>query len=47
MIKELCYKDFVMTFETENWKIAPKAGRILNDIKEGKLPDTYGWLWKI
>ena len=47
MVKELCYNDFVMTFETEKWKIAPQIGRTLNDIKEGKTEDKYGWLWKI
>ena len=47
MVKELCYNDFVMTFETEKWKIAPQVGRILNDIKEGKAEDKYGWLWKV
>ena len=47
MVKELCYNDFVMTFETEKWKIAPQVGRTLNDIKEGKAEDKYGWLWKV
>jgi len=47
MVKELCYNDFVMTFETEKWKIAPQVGRTLNDIKEGKADDKYGWLWKV
>ncbi len=47
MIKELSYKDFVMTFETKNWKIAPGIGRTLNDIKEGRLEDKYGWLLKV
>ncbi len=47
MIKELCYQDFVMTFETEKWKIAPQVGRILNAIKEGKKEDKYGWMVKV
>ncbi|MEO8822483.1 MAG: branched-chain amino acid aminotransferase [Ginsengibacter sp.] len=47
MIKELCYKEFVMTFDTEKWKIAPEVGRALKDIKEGKTEDKYGWLWKV
>lgn len=47
MIKELCYQNFVMTFETEKWKIAPQVGRILNEIKEGKAEDKYGWLMKV
>src|SRR5690242_869390 len=47
MIKELRYRDFVMTFETEKWKIAPQIGRTMADIKEGRLEDKYGWLVKV
>jgi branched-chain amino acid aminotransferase len=47
MIKELRYQDFVMTFETEKWKIAPEVGRTLNAIKEGKTEDKYGWMVKV
>ncbi|HTQ65921.1 MAG TPA: branched-chain amino acid aminotransferase [Puia sp.] len=46
-IKELCYKDFSMKFETEKWKIAPTVKKILTDIREGKKEDKYGWLFKI
>jgi branched-chain amino acid aminotransferase len=47
MIKELRYKDFVMTFETEKWKIAPEVKRRMNEIKEGKAEDKYGWMVKV
>ncbi len=47
MIKELCYRDFVMTFETEKWKIAPEVGRTMTAIKEGKTEDKYGWMLKV
>lgn len=47
MIKELRYQDFVMTFETEKWKIAPEVGRTMNAIKEGKAEDKYGWMVKL
>ncbi|MGN6604224.1 MAG: branched-chain amino acid aminotransferase [Ginsengibacter sp.] len=47
MIKELRYRDFVMTFETEKWKIAPQIGRTMADIKEGRAEDKYGWLVKV
>ena len=47
MIKELRYEDFVMTFETNKWKVAPEVGRTLNEIKEGKAEDKYGWMVKI
>jgi len=47
MIKELRYEDFVMTFDTEKWKISPEVGRKLNAIKEGKTEDKYGWMVKV
>lgn len=46
LIKELRYKDFVMIFETEKWKVAPEVKRRLNDIKEGRVEDKYGWMVK-
>ncbi len=47
MIKELRYQDFVMTFETEKWEIAPEVGRTMNAIKEGRTEDKYGWMVKV
>lgn len=46
-IKELKYKDFVMTFNVDEWKAAPEMKRRLNDIREGRTADPYGWLYKI
>lgn len=46
-IMELRYKDFVMTFDIEKWKVAPEIKRRMSDIKEGKAEDKYGWLVKI
>ncbi|MEO6838989.1 MAG: branched-chain amino acid aminotransferase [Ginsengibacter sp.] len=46
-IKELRYKDFVMTFDTEKWKVAPEVKRRMNDIKEGRAEDKYGWMVKV
>lgn len=46
-IKELRYEDFVMTFETEKWKVGTEVKRRMSAIKEGKAPDTYGWLVKV
>ena len=46
-IKELVYKDFVMTFETEKWKVAPEVKRRLNDIKEGRAEDKYHWMIEV
>lgn len=47
LIKELRYKDFVMTFDTENWHIAPAVKNKMKDIKEGKADDKYGWMVKV
>ncbi len=47
LIKELCYRDFVMDFDTEKWKIAPEVKGKLNEIKEGKAEDKYGWMVKV
>jgi branched-chain amino acid aminotransferase len=46
-IKELKYKDFVMTFNVDEWKSAPEMKRRLNDIREGRTADKYGWMYKI
>lgn len=46
-IKELRYKDFIMTFDTEKWKVAPEVKRRMSDIKEGKAEDKYGWMVKV
>ena len=47
MIKELRYKDFIMEFNTDSWKTAPAIKKQLTDIREGKIEDKYGWMWKI
>jgi branched-chain amino acid aminotransferase len=46
-IKELRYKDFVMTFETEKWEVSPKIKRWLDDIHEGEREDKYEWMVKV
>jgi len=47
MIKELRYKDFVMDFDVENWKISTTVKKSLDDIRESRRDDIYGWMWKI
>jgi branched-chain amino acid aminotransferase len=47
LIKELRYKDFVMTFETEKWKTSPEIKRRMDAIKEGRAEDKYGWMVKV
>lgn len=46
-IKELRYKDFVMNFDTDKWKIAPEIKIRMADIKEGHVADRFGWMVKI
>jgi branched-chain amino acid aminotransferase len=46
-IKELRYKEEVLQFDTERWKIAPELKRRLTDIREGHTPDTHGWMVKV
>ena len=46
-IKELKYKDFVMAFDVAGWKTAPELRRWLTGIREGKIEDKYGWMYKI
>jgi branched-chain amino acid aminotransferase len=46
-IRELKYKDYIMTFDTSAFKTAPALRKILMDIREGKRPDTHGWLVKV
>jgi branched-chain amino acid aminotransferase len=47
LIKELRYKDFVMQFDTDNWKTAPTVKKWLTDIREGRREDKYNWMWKV
>jgi branched-chain amino acid aminotransferase len=47
MIKELKYKDFSMKFDVDNWQTAPGIKSKLNDIREGKVADTHGWMFKV
>lgn len=45
-IKELCYKDLVMQWDTATWKTAPQVKKILDDIRAGKKDDKWGWMVK-
>lgn len=47
MIRELRYKDFVMTFDTGHWKTAPALKKNLDAIREGRTADKYGWMMKV
>lgn len=47
LIKELRYKDFIMTFPVEKWKTAPALKTWLTDIRESRKEDKFNWMWKI
>lgn len=47
MIKELRYKEYSMHFDTDKWTVAPELKSRLNAIRDGKVPDTHGWMYKI
>ena len=47
MIKELCYRDLVMDFNVDKWKIAPQIKQRMTDIKLGRTPDIYNWMFKV
>lgn len=43
-IRELCYKDLVMEFNTKEWSIAPGIKKALQDIRFGRVEDVNNWL---
>ncbi len=47
MIRELKYQDYVMKFDTNTWKTSPEVKKRMNDIREGRVNDTHGWMYKI
>jgi branched-chain amino acid aminotransferase len=47
LIKELKYKDFVMNFDVRQWKTAPELKRRLDNIREGREADRFGWMFKV
>jgi branched-chain amino acid aminotransferase len=47
MIKELKYKDYVIHFDTDQWKISPELKKKITDIRESRVADKYGWMWKV
>jgi branched-chain amino acid aminotransferase len=46
-VKELSYSDFSMKFDTNSYKISPAVKKWLADIREGRQPDTRGWMVKV
>ncbi|MEP7320065.1 MAG: branched-chain amino acid aminotransferase [Panacibacter sp.] len=46
-IKELKYRHHIMQFDVAAWKIAPELRHWLTGIREGKVEDKFGWMYKI
>jgi len=46
-IKELKYKDHIMPFDLDKFTVSPAVKQQLDDIKEGRIADTHGWMFNI
>jgi len=46
-IKGLQYKDYSMQFDPESFATAMAIKKRMNEIKEGKAEDIYGWMFKV
>ena len=46
-IRELNYKGFSMPFDTDSYRLSAAVKAWLNDIREGKIADKYGWMLKV
>jgi len=46
-IRELNYKGFSMEFDTDKYTISTAVKKWLSDIREGRIADKYGWMWKV
>ena len=46
-VKELNYKGFRMEFNPDNYKISKSIKTWLNEIREGKREDKFGWMVKV
>ncbi|MBK7434143.1 MAG: branched-chain amino acid aminotransferase [Chitinophagaceae bacterium] len=47
LIRELRYKDYVMSFDVDKWQTAPELKRQLNAIRYGQMADNHGWMYKV
>ena len=47
LIKELRYKDYVMKFDIDLWKIGPAVKSRLNAIRYGQEEDKHGWMVRV
>lgn len=46
-IRELNFKGFPMEFDTDKYTISTAVKKWLSDIREGRIADKYGWMWKV
>lgn len=46
-IRELRYQDTIMSFDVDGWKVTPALKETLTSIREGKVADPYGWMYRI
>lgn len=46
-IRELNYKGFSMEFVPDEFKVSPRVKQWLSDIREGRVADKYGWMFKV
>ena len=46
-IRELKYKDYVMQFNVDEWKVSPELRDRLNNIRYGVTEDEFGWIYEI
>jgi len=47
LIKELKYKDFAMNFDVSKWTTAPDLKKRLDEIRQSKVIDKHGWMYKV
>lgn len=46
-VEKLKYQNKVMDFNPSDFVITPKIKKAISDIKEGRVEDTRGWMYKI
>jgi branched-chain amino acid aminotransferase len=47
LIRELKYKEEVMLFNADDCKVANAVKSTMSGIREGRVPDNHGWLYKV
>jgi branched-chain amino acid aminotransferase len=47
LIRELRYQEYSIHFDTDKWVTAPALKKRLTAIREGKVADKFGWMYKV